>query len=129
MIIDSCLLSIGVLPSDQVKLESFDHFIEETILTYCLALNSWLIDDDRVTSLSSVNFRHLDENTALKTLKTVHDVLGERESVKAWLTLSLLKTIKDNQRWHTRVELIDRHEDNFGWIKADLLSTLTNKDP
>jgi hypothetical protein len=35
-----------------------------------------------------------------------HSGLGSRGDAKEWLAVCLLKTIKDNQRWHDRVELM-----------------------
>lgn len=84
---DAALLSIGGAGKD-----AFKRNIEENVLAYCTAINSWLNDEP--------------PNDAEKK---VHASLGEKNRTKEWLAACLLKTLKDNQRWHEGQELIDKH--------------------
>jgi len=50
----------------------------------------------------------------------VHSALGAKDDIKEWLAACLLKTIKDNQRWHGRVELVDGFPEASSWLAKRL---------
>lgn len=95
MVIDAALLSIGESGKDKFKRHS-----EEHILAYCTAINSWLNDEPLIDAG-----------------KQIHASLGEKDSAKEWLAACLLKTLKDNQRWHGGHELIDDFPGAVSWLK------------
>ncbi len=95
MVIDAALLSIGESGKDKFKRHS-----EEHILAYCTAINSWLNDE-----------------LPIDAGKQIHALLGEKNSAKEWLAACLLKTLKDNQRWHDGHELIDDFPEAVSWFK------------
>jgi len=84
----------------------FQTFVQEHVLVYAAALNAWLSDDGRdpapLPRLASVS-----ETDAKDIASRVHGSLGEKDSEKTWLVVSLLKTVVGNQRWHKGRELID----------------------
>jgi len=88
-------------------LDEFRRFVEENILLYVVAINSWLKDEPPKPVTWLKNARYVSEEGASGILERVHSSLGEKDEVKEWLAACLLKTIKDNQRWHKRAELID----------------------
>ena len=84
----------------------FRRFIEENILAYSVAINLWLREEPiELTWIK--NARYVSKGGALRIAGSVQSFLGEKNEVKEWLAACLLKTVKDNQRWHKRTELID----------------------
>jgi hypothetical protein len=107
MFIDASILCAGAFDAKRSMFDDFRRFIEENILAYSVAINSWLEETlpKRVTFLT--NARYISKDYALEIAERVYSSLGEKGEVKEWLTACLLKTVKDNQRWHKRTELID----------------------
>ena len=93
MVIDAALLAVG--ESDM----SFKQFAEENILSYSTAINTWL-NGESPQGIGEV----------------IHALLGNKGSEKEWLAACLLKTIKDNQRWHDSSELIDDCPEASSWF-------------
>ncbi|MFB0503894.1 MAG: hypothetical protein ACETWE_08680 [Candidatus Bathyarchaeia archaeon] len=113
MILDAGLLCAGTFGEKRSMVDEFRHFIEENILAYAVAINSWL---------KEVPLKHVPpiKTDALEIAERVHSSLGEKDEAKEWLTACLLKTIKDNQRWEglkfKRTELIDDFLDATSWF-------------
>lgn len=117
MFLDACLLCVGTSDEERSMLDEFRRFIEENVLLYSVAVNSWLKEEPlkHVTWLK--NMRYISEDNALRIIERVHSSLGEKNKVKEWLVACLLKTIKDNQRWHKKTELIDSFPEATSWFK------------
>ena len=92
MLIDAGLLTIS-------GKDEFKTFFEKSILEYSIALNTWLKGEPA----KGLGVR-------------VHTLLGTKDDAKVWLAACLLKTIKDNQRWHNTTELIDEHPEASSWF-------------
>jgi hypothetical protein len=63
------------------------------------------------------NARYVSKKGALRIAENIHTSLGEKNEVKEWLVTYLLKTVKDNQRWHKRAELIDDFRDTASYFR------------
>jgi len=107
MFLDACLLCAGTSGEEGSMLDEFRRFIEENILVYSVAINSWLNDEPMKHITWIKNPRYISKDDASRIVESVHSSLGEKNEVKEWLVACLLKTVKDNQRWHKRIELID----------------------
>ncbi len=116
MFVDACLLCAGISDGEGDATWKFRRFVEENVLAYSLAINSWLRGElvKPVTELVETNY--LNDDIATQIPKNVHLSLGEQNDVKEWLAACLLKTLKDNQRWHKGKELIDEFSDSFSWL-------------
>jgi len=117
MFLDACLLCAGTSGEKRSMLDEFRRFIEENILAYSVAVNSWLNEAPPKHVIWLKNMRYVSKDSALKIAENIHSSLGERNRVKEWLTACLLKTIKDNQRWHKRTELIDNFPKATSWFR------------
>lgn len=107
MFLDACLVCIGTFDEKRSMLAEFRRFIEENILSYSIAINSWLNGAPLKHVTWPKNMRYVSKDSVFKITEKIHSSLGERTKVKEWLTACLLKIIKDNQRWHKGTELID----------------------
>ncbi len=107
MVLDAGFLCAGVFGEQVQMAGEFRRFIEEYILVYAIAINSWLkgAPPKHVTWVK--NARYIRKDNALGITEKVYSSLGEKDEVKEWLTACLLKTIKDNWREHKRTELIN----------------------
>jgi len=107
MFLDACLLCAGTSCEKKSMLDEFRRFIEENILVYSIVVNSWLKEAPRTRVESLITAchtrRYIPDDKALEIVKRVHSSLGEKRKIKEWLAACLLKTIKDNQRWHKRL--------------------------
>ena len=119
MIIDTGLLCTHLGQRERIVNE-FHRFIEENILAYVVALNLWLKGESWKLISTVEDARYVTKEVGLSIAKRIHLSLGEKDKAKVWLTASLLKTIKDNQRWHRRTELIDDFPEFISWF-GDLL--------
>jgi len=117
MFIDAGLLCAGALGEKKSMNDEFRRFIEENILVYAVAINSWLkeIPSKHVTPI--ITPRYITKDNALEIIERVHSSLGEKDKAKEWLTACLLKTIKDNQRHGKRTELIDDFPETTSWFR------------
>jgi len=117
MFLDACLLCAGTSSEERSMSDEFRRFVEENVLLYSVAINSWLKEEPlkHVTWLK--NARYISENDASSITERVQSSLGKKNEVKEWLAACLLKTIKDNQRWHTRTELIDGFPEATTWLR------------
>lgn len=116
MLIDSGLLCAGALAEKRPRSDEFNRFIEEYILVYATAANSWLENGSPPPVASLPAGRYVDSAAAQKISERIHSYLGEGDGVKEWLTACLLKTITGNQRWHKSAELIDRFPQATSWL-------------
>ena len=91
--------------------------LEEYVLAYSLAINSWLKDERTAQVTSLITPRYITHDNAVAIAEGVPSLLGEIDEAKAWLTACLLKTIKGNQRWHKRTELLDGFPEAVSWLK------------
>jgi len=107
MLLDACLLCAGTSGEERSMLDEFRRFVEENILLYSVAINSWLKEEPPKPVTWLKDARYISEEGASGIVERIHFSLGEKDEVKEWLAACLLKTIKDNQRWHKRTELID----------------------
>jgi len=107
MSLDAGVLCAGTSGEERSMLDGFRRFVEENILLYSAAINSWLKGEPLKQVEWSENARYVPKDRWIGTGQNIHSFLGEKNEVKEWLATCLLKTIKDNQRWHRRTELID----------------------
>jgi len=116
MILDAGILCVGS-NREELAITEVRRFVEENILAYSVAINSWLrgLPPKPVTSL--ITPLYISKDAALKIANGVYSSLGMIAETKIWLTTCLLKTIKDNQRWLKRMELIDNFPEAFSWFK------------
>lgn len=106
------LACAGILCADRSSPENppervFLTFVQEHILVYAAALNSWLSEDRPSVPPALTRLGSVSGTDATEISTSVHECLGEKSPEKTWLVASLLKTIVGNQRWHKRRELID----------------------
>jgi len=120
MFLDACLLCAGTFGEKRSMFDEFRRFIEENILAYSVAINSWLTETPPKHITWLENARYLSKDSVLEIAEKVHSSLGEKNGVKEWLTACLLKTIKENQRWHKRTELIDNFPEATSWFRGIL---------
>jgi len=119
MLLDSGLLCAGTTGEVTLMLSEFRRFVEENILAYSTAINSWLKEESPKEAWLK-DARYVFENDALEIVEAVRSSLGEKDEVKVWLAACLLKTVKDNQRWHKRTELIDDFPRATSWFREAL---------
>ncbi len=95
----------------------FHRFSEEYVLAYCDALNSWLADRPPVNPWADIDALYVDEEEAQVIAEETVETLGEKTPLKVWLAGCLLKTLKSNQRWHGREELLDGFLGAVSWLE------------
>jgi hypothetical protein len=115
MIIEAGLLCTGPFGEKKQMANEFRRFIEEYIVAYANAINSWLVGEPpkKITPLD------VDITTIYRKIKS-H--LGVKDPTKEWLAACLLKTIKDNQKEYpedgvSRPELIDDFPETTSWFE------------
>lgn len=119
MILDTALLCTHPDKKERIVNE-FHRFIEENILAYAEALNLWLNGESWKLIPTVKDARYIPKEIGLSIAKRIHLSLGKKDKAKKWLTASLLKTIKGNQRWHRRNELIDDFPEATSWFREML---------
>jgi len=120
MFLNACLLCAGTSAEERSMLDEFRRFTEENILAYSVAINSWLKEASPKPVTSLTTTRYITGDSALGIAERVHSSLGKKDEVKEWLAACLLKTIKGNQRWRKRSELIDDFPEAVSWFKETL---------
>lgn len=120
MILDAGLLCSRASDEGISLFDEFSRFIEEHILAYAVAINSWLREEPPKHVDSLITASYISRESVLGIPERVYSSLGERDDVKIWLTACLLKTIEDNQRWHDRSELIDDFPEATSWFREQL---------
>lgn len=116
MIVDTALLCMHSGKRERIVNE-FHRFIEENILAYTVAINLWLEGESWKLIPKVEDARYAPKEIGLSIAKRIHLSLGKKDKAKIWLTASLLKTVKDNQRWHRRNELIDDFPEAISWFR------------
>jgi len=117
MFIDTSLLCVGTLGENRSMLDEFKRFVEENILVYTLAINSWLEGLTPKNIMPLIAPSYITNDNALKIANGVHSALGEKDEVKTFLAACLLKTLKSNKRWHKTTEIIDSFPEATSWLK------------
>ena len=120
MFLDAYLLCAGTSGEERSMLDEFRRFVEENILAYSMAINSWLEKETMKHGRWVRNVRYVSQDGASKIGERIHASLGDKNEVKEWLATCLLKTIRDNQRWHKRTELIDDFPEATSYLKGML---------
>ncbi|MDH5792545.1 MAG: hypothetical protein OEZ44_10200, partial [Candidatus Bathyarchaeota archaeon] len=115
-LIDVGLLCTRVNEDWRSVLREYRRFVEEYVLAYTLALNSWLEGTEAKPVDSLMGCVYVTEDTASGIPVMVHASLGERDDFKTWLAACLLKTLKSNQRWHGVEEAIDSFPEAGSWL-------------
>jgi hypothetical protein len=117
MFLDAYLLCAGTSSEERSMLDEFRRFVEENILACSIAINSWLKQTPSKPVTTIITTRYISTDKAKEIAQNIHSLLGEKDEAKEWLTACLLKTIKDNQRWHKRTELIDNFPEAPSWFR------------
>jgi len=117
MFLDACLLCVGTSGEERSMLDEFRRFIEENILAYSVAINSWLKQAPSKPVTNIITTRYISVDKAEEIVENVNSFLGEKDEVKEWLTACLLKTVKDNQRWHKTTEIVDNFSEATSWLR------------
>jgi len=118
MFLDACILCAGTSGEERSMLDEFRRFVEENILLYSVAINSWLKEESLKHITWLKNARYISKDSASRIAERVHSSLGEKNEAKEWLVACLLKTVKDNQRWHKGTELIDNFPKATSYFKG-----------
>jgi hypothetical protein len=117
MFINAGLLCAGALGEEKSIFDKSRRFTEEYILLYSSIINSWLQEETAKPISSQITPHYITSDIELEIAERVNFYLGQRDEAKEWLTACLLKTIKNNQRWHKRKELLDDHPNATYWFK------------
>ena len=115
MIIDVALICSGTFNEDR-SFYDYRLFREENALTYAAAINSWLKGAPAESVQLPRDGQFITSAGSLQIARNIHSSLGKKNQVKEWLAASLLKTVKSNQRWHDRTELIDNFPQATSWL-------------
>ena len=115
MLLNSAIICTGTFGEERQLFEQYS-FVQENILAYAAAINSWL----KGTSPESVQWpqdrQYVTSDSSLQIARNIRSALGKKNQVKEWLAACLLKTVKSNQRWHNRPELIDNFPQATSWL-------------
>jgi len=120
MFLDACLLCAGTSGEERSMLDEFRRFVEENILVYSVAINSWLKEEPLKHTTWLKDARYISKDSASRIAEGVHSSLGEKNEAKEWLVACLLKTVKDNQRWQRRTELTDNFPEATSYFREIL---------
>ena len=116
MFIDAGLLCIGTLGEERSMLDEYARFVQEHILAYSVAMNSWLEESPPQDITTLIAPTYVTKDYASEIANGVHSALAEKNKAKTWSTACLLKTVKSNQRWHKTTELIDNFPEATSWL-------------
>ncbi|MBN2334810.1 hypothetical protein JXL21_04570 [Candidatus Bathyarchaeota archaeon] len=94
-----------------------NRFREEYVLAYCDAVNSWLGDRPPLNPWPDIEALYVGEDEATDIAQRVEASLGGKTPEKVWLAGCLLKTLKSNQRWRSRGELLDGFLGAASWLE------------
>jgi hypothetical protein len=117
-LVDAALLAAG--PWDERKEMGglFEHFIQEYVLAYALAIDGWLEDKAWDGEIWPLEVRFVSRDEAATIAEEVRSCLGAKDRVKEWLAGCLLKTVSGNQRWREGWELIDDVPQATSWLRS-----------
>ncbi|UCH42934.1 MAG: hypothetical protein JSW16_09050 [Dehalococcoidales bacterium] len=102
---------------ERFRLYELYAFVQQNILTYAAAINSWLRESTSEEFEWPEGRLYVTSSDSLQIAQKVRSSLGKKDEVKEWLAACLLKTIKNNQRWFKTTELIDRFPEATSWLK------------
>ena len=115
MLLNSAIICTGTFGEERQLFEQYS-FVQENILAYAAAINSWLKDASAESVPLPQDGQFVTSAGSLQIARNVHSSLGIKNQVKEWLAACLLKTVKSNQRWHNRPELIDNFPQATSWL-------------
>lgn len=117
-LMDAGILCTRVNDDWDSVVREYRRFVEEYILSYAFAINSWSVGSTSEPVTSFTPCRYVTEEIAKEIPSRVHASLGNRDGVRPWLAACLLKTLKSNQRWHKVSELIDDFPEATSWFQG-----------
>ncbi|MFP3896221.1 MAG: hypothetical protein ACLFV5_05210 [Anaerolineales bacterium] len=117
-LLDAALLAAGPWDEREEMSGLFQHFIQEYVLAYALAINAWLEDKAWDGEVWPVEVRFVSRDEAATIAKDLCSWLGDRDRATEWLAGCLLKTVSDNQRWREGRELIDDVPQATSWLRS-----------
>jgi len=115
MLLNTALICTGIFGEERQLFEQYG-FVQENTLAYAAAINSWLKDTSTESAKLPQDGQFVTSASSLQIARNVHSSLGKKNQVKEWLAACLLKTVKSNQRWHNRTELIDNYPQATSWL-------------
>ncbi len=115
MLLNSAIICTGTLGEERQLFEQYG-FVQENILAYATAINSWLSGTSMEYAKLPFDRKYVTRDSAFQITQGVHESLGKKDEVKEWLAACLLKTLKDNQRWFKTIELIDNYPQATSWF-------------
>jgi len=116
MFADALLMTIASAGGNEAASRGFRQFIQESVLVYSHALNSWLQGEESTVASQPWDTHCFSTEIATRTAEGACASLGERDGSKEWLAACLLKTLTSNQRWHKTEEMIDHHPEVRSWF-------------
>jgi len=102
MFLDGALMCTG--SAHEETPQARQTFIEEHVMAYSMAVSEWLKETGPASITWPIEGEYVTEDGFRATAEKVQTSLGPRNAVKEWLASCLLKTLRDNQRWHGRPE-------------------------
>jgi hypothetical protein len=115
MLLNSAIICTGIFGEERQLFEQYG-FVQENILAYAAAINSWLSGTSTESFKWPQDGEYVTSDSSLQVSQRVHYSLGKKDEVKEWLAGCLLKTVKSNQRWHKTTELIDNYPQATSWL-------------
>jgi hypothetical protein len=121
MLLNAALICTGVFGEERPlgkEREFFEQwgFVEENILAYAAAVNSWLSGTLPESVKWPLDGGYVTSDSASQIAQRVHSSLDKKDEFKEWLAACLLKTLKGNQRWLNAPELIDNYPEVTSWL-------------
>jgi hypothetical protein len=116
MLIDAVMLSVGAKEDGRKMFGEFSLFVQENVLASCIAVNSWLEGRFDKSAIPFSSLRYQTEQSVHDFGDKIATSLDEKTKTKEWLASCLLKTLKNNQRWHGVFELIDDIPQATSWL-------------
>jgi hypothetical protein len=97
MLLNAVLICTGTSGEERQLFEQYG-FVQENILAYAVAINSWLSGTSPERVEWPLDRKYVTSDIAFQLNHRVHELLGKKDESKEWLAACLLKTLKDNQR-------------------------------
>jgi hypothetical protein len=121
MLLNAALICTGVFGEERPlgkERELFEQwgFVEENILAYAAAVNSWLNGTSPESFKWPLDGGYVTSDSTLQIARVVDKSLGKKDEVKEWVVACLLKTLKNNHRWLKVPELIDNYPEATSWL-------------
>jgi hypothetical protein len=115
MLLNAALICSRI-PADESSIYELHIFVWENTLVYATAINAWLKDSLALDFAWPETNRYVTGDNFLDITQRINSALGKKDETKEWLAACLLKTVKSNQRWHKRTELIDNYPQATSWL-------------